>query len=221
MSNIKEDKDVKEYVMCSKKDENHELESKKFEIFEIIPNVDKLKLFREEYIKMLKTPKTVKIVSNKPNWFYYNKGIYIHRKGFFEFGIVPIEEDHQSLIKQFIQYGPTKSQVKALRYNNDNIYIYTPSTIDKCGRTYRVAPAIVINEDIYNLVKIQNRDFESICLKDLSSYKPFFKVSEEPYSVVSENRIEDLYRIGELSHQEYLDSLNKYEHEARLVKTLK
>ena len=221
MSINKEDKDFKEYIISSKREKNEVLENRRFEIYEIIPNVEKLRLFREEYIKMLKSPKTFKVVSNKPNWFYYNKGIYAHKAGFFEFGLVPTLDDYQALINQFIYYAPTKSQVKALRYNNENIFLYTTSSIDKCGRTYRVSPVLLINEFIYNLVKIQNRDFDAINLDDLSDYKPFFKVSEEPYSIITENRIEDLYRIGEISHDDYINSLNKYERETRLVKTLK
>lgn len=194
-------------------------DARKFELFEILPKSERLKKFREEFIRTINKPLLFKVISNTPYWFISNKS---YKKGsFFEFGLVPLAIQDESVIKTFINHCPGKDEVKHVKIDNKHYFLYTPGTIVKRGRTFTTLPALVINEDVFNLVKIQNRDFKSVTLDDLQRYSSFFEVKDEPYTTIYESRLEDLYRTGDLTLQQYKETILRYEREETLIRTLR
>lgn len=190
-----------------------------YERFEIIPDVIRLKAFREEYINTVSKPVLHKIITNRPMIYYSN--VYESKKGIFELGIVPLKKDDKKVIRNFTEYGAVNKQVKAISYMNKVIFVTMLGPLEKTGITYKISPVIILNEDIYNLIRIQNRDFNNITVDDLSKYSDFFRVSDKPYSIISESRLEDMYRTGELSLKKYKEKQESLEREAILVKTLR
>lgn len=221
---MKEEK-IKEFTPSLTKNLGKDFSSKTFEIYEITMNSEKLKEFRQAYVDTFNGPLVNRIISSSPVWFNYDRGLFDADKelkgSFFEFGLAPIRRIRKSYIDNFINIAPFRDQVKAVRFEKKDYYIYTPVDISKKGRTYQVSPTIIINEDIFNMTKIQARDFSGLTLNDLGRYRDFFKVSDEPYLVITENWLEDLYRNGHITKEEYLRRLGKYEDEVRLIKTLR
>lgn len=215
---------IKEYVPRESKKSSENYDSKRFELYEITMECEKLKTFKEEYIKTFNGPLINRIISSSPKWFESN-GLFdadtYGKRNFFEFCIVPIKKINSSFIDRFVNTSLNSYQVKAVRFEGKDYYIYTTNDIYKKGRTYTVSPTILINEDIYNIAKIQSRDFTGLAVSDLTKYREFFKISSEPYLVVTESWLEDLYRNGHISKEEYKNRITKYENEVNLVKTLK
>lgn len=199
-----------------------------YELFEIFSNSKKLKEFRKIYFETIDTPVLYKVMSNKPEWFSYSKGVYdadkLMKGTFFEFGMVPIKgHKFDNIITEFIEHGQTvPNSVKAIRFEGENNFLYTHSVgFLKRGKNFTSYPVLKINEDIYNLCMIQNRYFSKVTVDDLSKYSDFFSVGEEPYKIVSESSMEDLYRTGRLNIEQYKELLNSYQKEVELVKTLR
>lgn len=193
---------------------------KVYEKYEITPDITKLRAFRETYIATLNKPVLHKVITNKP-MVYYSNGLYERKKGIFEFGVVPLKKDDNKIIKSFTEFGVENRCVKRIKYMDKIIYIAFMGPLEKTGSTYRISPSILLSEDLYNLIKIQNRDFNNVTLDDISRYSEFFTVSDKPYSVISEDRLEDMYRTGELSLNAYKEKVDSLEREEILVKTLR
>lgn len=191
-----------------------------YEKYEIIPDVNKLRAFREVFISELNKPILHKVITNKP-LIYYASNLYERKKGIFEFGVVPLKKDDSSIIRNFIDFGLENRYAKRVRHIDKIIYYGIMGPLEKTGSTYRISPVILLNEDVYNLIKIQNRDFDNVTTEDLSKYSEFFNVGDNPYSTLSENRLEDMYRTGELSLLEYKKKQESLEREEKLVKTLR
>lgn len=199
--------------------------TRKYELYEITSEVTLLEKFREEYIKSINGPVVSKVVSSHAGWYYYRDGIYdvdkMMKNAYFGLSLIPIS-GHSKLVEDFIVNGASnKLELKAVRYEGKEIFMYVPAYITKRGRNYETSPIIKINEDIYNIGKIIARDFSSITIDDLKRYRDYFNISESPYVVIDEARVEDLYRTGDLSREDYKKQLEKYELEERLVKTLR
>ena len=47
-----------------------------FEIFEVSPNAEKLRQFREEYIRTFEGDLINRIISRSRKWYNYSKGVY-------------------------------------------------------------------------------------------------------------------------------------------------
>ncbi len=216
---------VKEFIPESKKSSEISFTNQKFDIFEITMESEKLKAFRKSYIETFQGNPVKRIISTNPLWYSYKNGVYNADKNYkgtlFEFGLLPIKKVNEDFITEFIENPTTSSQVKAIKFEGKTYFIYSCADITKKGSTYQVSPTIIINEDIYNIAKIQTRDFEGLTVSDLTKYKEFFKVSNTPYLTITENWIEDLYRNGHISREEYKNRVAKYENEVKLVKTLR
>lgn len=215
---------IKEFIPTTSKNLGKNFNNETFEIYEITTNAEKLKVFRREYINNFVGNPVNRIISSSPAWFN-SKGLFDPKKdlkgSFFELGISNIKKVKKGFIESFIELSPLASQVKAIKFEGKNYFIYTNSNITKKGSTYQVEPCIIINEDIYNMAKILSRDFSSLTVDDLSKYKEFFKVSDKSYLVITENWLEDLYRNGDITKEEYQERINRYRDEVRLTKTLR
>ncbi|MCI8330512.1 MAG: hypothetical protein HFE04_00250 [Bacilli bacterium] len=193
---------------------------KNFEIFEVFPNVEKLKQFREEYIKTFKGSLVNKVISRSTKWYKYNEGVYTPSK--IGLSTIPIaslndllnndnKRDNSSIellsdIFNFINYGASNvNQVKALKLKHDgdvefykpvNKFVYLLQEPQKRGVSYSTE-VLSINEDLYNMIMIQFRNFVATTTpEDLSRYADFFSVSESPYAYISEEAISDFQRCG-------------------------
>ena len=108
-----------------------------------------------------------------------------------------------------------------IKINNEVHYIYTPSTIDKNGKTYVVKPVIEIIESLYSLIMLVNKKFDLITsIKDVQTFKDYFEVSDVPYAVKNEYYLENKLISGEISVDDYKRILNSYQNEERIVKEL-
>ena len=199
---------------------------RRYDLFEIVPESEKLAAFRQAYVDTISQPSVYKVVSSSAEWFYFNHGIYdvkTHLKDeYFEFTFIKKGDSYPRLFKNFIEYGPKHgSNIKAIRYNGEEKFLYTDSNVITRGTKYSLEPVIPVSEDIYNLSQIQFRQFSTLELDDLSKYSEFFKVSFTPYASFSEEFIEDLYRTGKINSETYLSLLENLEKEMSLVNTLR
>lgn len=201
---------------------------RKFELFEIMPNVEKLRELRKSYIDSLEGNICFKVISNRRDWFSYRDGIFdvnsVLGNKFFEFGLSPVKsKDYSSTISNFIQFGPTDmSSVKGLTFNGESYYVYTTSrSMNKHGKRYSLVPVIPISYDIYNLSLISLLDFERIELDDISMYSSYFNVCDNSNFMICESRLEDLYRSGSFSALEYQKMLKRFDKEENLVRSLR
>lgn len=216
---------IKEFKPETSKNIGKDFSSKKFELYEITMESEKLKAFRKAYIDTFKGNLVNRIISSSPVWFNYTEGLFdadkVLKGNYFEFGYLPIKRINKDFIIGFIENPTLSSQVRAIKFEGKTYFIYLNSNIVKNGRTYQVSPTLKINEDLYNIAKIQARDFSGLTVSDLSRYREFFKVGNIPYLTITENWIEDLYRNGHITREEYNNRLKKYENEVRLVQTLR
>ncbi len=194
---------------------------RKFEFYEIVPDSKRLRQFREEFVNTTKQPLLYKVMSSSPEWFR-SKGIYERKNGYFEFAISPLRDydsSYGNFANNFVRNGASLgSQVKAVNFEGNTYYLYTNSNIYKAGRKYVVKPALLINEDIYNLTKLQFRQFLALADGDASKYKDFFSVKDTAYASSSIDRCEDIAR-SEFSNEE--DILKAYEREENIIKSLR
>lgn len=204
--------------------------SRQFEIFEITPNSEKLRTFRNSFVHTIERPTLYKILSSSPNWFYYRRGVYDVREqlggSFFQFAMVPVKEDTKTIkeaFNDFVKNGCVSTEhVKGIRYEENDRFIFSASVLmSKRGRNYNLNPVIPVSEDIYNLSKVEFGDFLAITTQDLSQYSEFFTVSDKPKLVISRNRIRENYENGLISYPEYLERIAKLDKEEKLVKTLR
>lgn len=212
---------IKIYKRGEKIDTGYFNPDKEFESYEILPNIKKIKELREEYLNSLKEIVYYKIISNTTEWYYFDKGIFsennMPRSTMFEFGLVRVDNKEDLLFTTKLDGKYTK----AVNDGNKNIFFYSLSSLDFLGRSIKLSPVLIINEDIYNLAKIYSREFDSITKDDLSIYSDFFKVSDKPYSIISESSIEDKLRTRKITKQQYNDIILSLDKEERLVKTLR
>lgn len=224
---------------------------KNYTILEVSPNVEKLRKFREEYIRTFEGDIVNKIISRTNKWYTYKKGVYtpsviglsIKRLASMNDLLAGFDtqnkKDNKILktyaeeINKYALYGALNSkQVKALKMKCDgdvyyfepvNEYFYLIDEPQKRGTTYS-ATALKINEDLYNMAQIQYRNFLATTTpEDLSRYAEFFTVSDKDYASfsLSEEAISDLQRCGIISEKEVSDILNNIELSQRSILSLK
>lgn len=197
-----------------------------FEIFEVSPNAEKLRQFREEYIRTFEGDLINRIISRSRKWYNYSKGVYtpstiglsvklIARANELLDGFDAKDKKNKifryyaNSVSDFISYGVSSSnQVKALSIKHDddieffkpvNQYYYLLEAPQKKGTSY-ITDSISINEDLYNMAMIQYRNFEATTTpEDLSRYAEYFNIGDKPYLFVSEEAIEDWQRCGYVS----------------------
>lgn len=197
-----------------------------FEIFEVSPNAEKLRQFREEYIRTFEGDLINRIISRSRKWYNYSKGVYtpstiglsvkqIARANELLAGFDAKDKKNKifkyyaNSVSDFISYGVSSSnQVKALSIKHDddieffkpvNQYYYLLEAPQKKGTSY-ITDSISINEDLYNMAMIQYRNFEATTTpEDLSRYAEYFNIGDKPYLFVSEEAIEDWQRCGYVS----------------------
>ncbi len=219
------EEDVKIYNLGDIKGKYDSNLAKRYELFKIYTDVDKLKALRAAYINTKKSPYLKKVTSNTADWFYYNKGIYskdnVKKGQLFEIMYQPSDRYENAIVNNFIFRGPSRNEVKCVEFEGKKVFMYTPFEIFKNGSKYRVLGVLPITEDIYNLTKIQYRDFDAVTTDNISKYKRFFTVANTPYCIIYESRLEDLRRLQALDMEEYKNLLNSYEKETKLVKTLR
>lgn len=211
-----------------------------YESFEVFPNVEKLRIFREEFLKNFKGDLINKIISRSDKWYKYDKGIYTPST--IGLSIKPLVvknsekeviSSHSTDIRDFINYGiQDKKKVSALRLksNSDvkflnpiNKFFFLLEDPQKLGRTYSTT-ALEINEDLYNMAMIQCRNFLATTTPDdLSRYSEFFEVSDEAYAgiKINEQAISDFNRCGIISEGELRNILDTLEATQRSVLSLK
>ena len=197
----------------------------RYDLYEILTDTEMLRDLRKAYIDSLEKPYTKKVISNIPDWYDYNNGVFsmekINKKRLFEIMFQPSDRFEEEVVNYFLNAGPTRHEVKALEFEGETYYLYVPMELEKIGKNYRTYGVLPITEDLYNLTKIQFRDFNAVTKDNLTMYRDFFEVSEKPYSIVYESRLEDLRRIKNYNQEEYNALLSSYEREIKLVKTLR
>lgn len=221
---------------------------KNFEIFEVSPNVEKLKQFREEYIRTFEGDLINKIISRSRKWYIYNKGVYTPSA--IGMSIKPIAKVNELLagfdsnnkkndifrvyassVDDFINFGVSGyNQVKALKVNHDsdiefykpdNQYFYLLEEPQKKGTSYNT-DVIMINEDLYNMAMIQYRNFAATTTPDdLSRYSDYFFVGSEPYAYLSEEAIGDMQRCGYINGEKMEEIINRLEINDKAILSLK
>lgn len=204
--------------------------AREFMRFEIIPNSERLREFRRAFVNTIEIPTLYKVMSSKPNWFYYRRGIYDVSKQlgdtFFQFALVPIKETDEMVkvaFDEFVKTGCVSTEhVKGITYEGQDNFIFSASVLmAKRGRNYNLNPVIPINSDIYNLSKIEFGDFLGISSTDLSQYSEFFNISDNPKEIISKSRLRENFDNGLITYPEYLERIERLEKEERLVKTLR
>ena len=110
------EKDIKEYVIGSfskgnttMSDPNHE-----YMFFEVIPNADMVRKFKEEFIKVLSEPLMYKLICNKIDWIRSSK--YITGDNFFEMGLIPLQKSDKGALSMFM--NNTSAVININRYKD-------------------------------------------------------------------------------------------------------
>ncbi len=218
--------DVKLYIPKSmeKREVHIEGAKEKFKLYPIISDTEKLKEERKRYIEMLGENVVIKILSSTPIWYSSGKVFDFNKElngRYYEFCTHPIK-DKYGFKDEFIEKGPYDGKsVLGVNVDNQRRFFYTAPTIYKYGKSYIVEPSIEISEDLFNIYKILFRDFSHITLDDISKYREFFSVSNEPYMEFDEEVLEESYRLGNITLKQYKEKLDKALTEQRLVKTLR
>lgn len=204
--------------------------SEQFEIFEVKPRSEKLREFRKAFVDSIECPILYKIISSNSRWFYYRHGIYnvSEQLGdiFFQFGLVPIKEKSEnisSLFQEFVHKGPVFSeQVKGINYEGKNSFIFSSSVaMEKRSKNYQLKPVFPINQDVYNLCKIEHGDFLGIEDDDISRYAEFFDISDKPKLVITRHRLRENVNTGLLTYNDYLEKIERLQKQESLVLSLK
>lgn len=221
---------------------------KNFLVFEVSPNVEKLKQFREEYIRTFEGDLINKIISRSKKWYNYDKGVYV--PSVIGMSIKPVAKVNELLagfdsnnkrndifrvyassVNDFINYGVSGyNQVKALKVDHDNdVVLYKPGNQyfylleepQKKGTSYNT-DVIMINEDLYNMAMIQYRNFVATTTPDdLSRYSDYFFVGSEPYAYLSEEAIGDMQRCGYIDGKKMEEIINRLEINEKAILSLK
>lgn len=219
---------TKEYIPSSSNkqidkitDPNHE-----YMFYDIKCDLDKISKYKTSLINLLLDNNTLdfyKVISNNEDWFY-KEGLYNNNDKLFELALIKTKlskEQIKLFIKDFI-IDNNPNHYKVITDNNDVYYIYTPSSIDKQGKTYITKPVIEINSHLYSLIMLLNRKFTLIKdTKDITLFKTYFKVSDIPYAVKNEYYLESKLKNNEITVEEYKTLLNSYQTEEEVVKLLK
>lgn len=202
-------------------DPNHE-----YMFYDIKSDIEKITNFKRVLINSWLESDNLtfyKLIANDDKWFY-KSGLYNNTEKLFELALIRTKlnsDEAKAFIKNFI-LDNNASHYKIVKEDNEVHYIYTPSTIDKNGKTYIVKPVIEINESLYSLMMLMNRKFDLITnIKDVNTFKDYFKVSDVPYAVKNEYYLEGKLKNGEITVEEYKSLLSSYQTEEKVVKILK
>lgn len=201
---------------------------RKFEIFDVKCNIDKLNELKKQYLENLSKPILYKVISNIPSAWNSQMPIYdfdkiFKSKKYYEFGLVPVKGLYTYFIDDFTFLLPENAnQVKAFRRDSEEIYLYSKAQkMFKNGKNYMVCPVILINKDLYNIFKIYFGDYLRVIGEDISVYKDYFSVSDTPRDIVSNSFFYEEYMSGMISQEEYNSHVNYLERREKLVRTLK
>ena len=211
----------KENVNVMASDPNHE-----YMFYDIKNDLNKIITFKSVLINTFIESDSLefyKLICNDNNW-YYKEGLYVKENNeLFELALVRTKlskEEIKLFVKNFIKDN-NSNHYKMIKINNEVHYIYTPSTIDKNGKTYVVKPVIEIIESLYSLIMLVNKKFDLITsIKDVQTFKDYFEVSDVPYAVKNEYYLESKLISGEITVDDYKRILNSYQNEERIVKEL-
>ena len=202
-------------------DPNHE-----YMFYDIKSDIEKITNFKRVLINSWLENDSLtfyKLIASDDKWFY-KIGLYNNTEKLFELALIRTKlnsDETKAFIKSFI-LDSNASHYKIVKEDNEVHYIYTPSTIDKNGKTYIVKPVIEINESLYSLIMLMNRKFDLITnIKDVNTFKDYFKVSDVPYAVKNEYYLEGKLKNGEITVEEYKSLLSSYQTEEKVVKILK
>ena len=202
-------------------DPNHE-----YMFYDIKSDIEKITNFKRVLINSWLESDSLtfyKLIASDDKWFY-KRGLYNNTDKLFELALIKTKLDSdetKAFIKSFI-LDNNASHYKIVKEDNEVHYIYTPSTIDKNGKTYIVKPVIEIVESLYSLIMLMNRKFDLITnIKDVNTFKDYFKVSDVPYAVKNEYYLEGKLKNGEITVEEYKSLLSSYQTEEKVVKILK
>lgn len=202
-------------------DPNHE-----YMFYDIKSDIEKITNFKRVLINSWLESDSLtfyKLIASDDKWFY-KSGLYTSGSLLFELALIRTKlnsDETKAFIKSFI-LDNNASHYKIVKEDNEVHYIYTPSTIDKNGKTYIVKPVIEIVESLYSLIMLMNRKFDLITnIKDVNTFKDYFKVSDVPYAVKNEYYLEGKLKNGEITVEEYKSLLSSYQTEEKVVKILK
>ncbi len=213
---------------------------KKFKLYEVKPNVEALKAFREEYIKTFKGSPLCKILSRTDKWYKSKSDIYnpsVLSLGIAPLGKIEMERNKKIVdVEGFIKYGAINvNQVRAINVKKESsVKLYKPQVdyfylfegpMSKGSKingyfTY----ALKLNQDLYNLFMIQYRRFSyTDTPHDLSRYQDYFTVLDNPYATYqfSEERLEDFYRCSMMSEKDIENMIRNFEIEEEAVMSLR
>ena len=202
-------------------DPNHE-----YMFYDIKSDIEKITNFKRVLINSWLESDSLtfyKLIASDDKWIY-KSGLYNNTEKLFELALIRTKlnsDETKAFIKSFI-LDNNASHYKIVKEDNEVHYIYTPSTIDKNGKTYIVKPVIEIVESLYSLIMLMNRKFDLITnIKDVNTFKDYFKVSDVPYAVKNEYYLEGKLKNGEITVEEYKSLLSSYQTEEKVVKILK
>ena len=198
---------------------------KVFEVYNVIPNSALLKKARQEFLSTLKIP-VYKILSSTPLVWLPRKEVYDFSERFgnvyHAFSYMPVRWFSLDYVQKFINDGPAMpDNLRAIRYKGEDLYFYSTDSIIKKGKKYEVPTSILINEDLYNLSRIQFKDFIGLTKEDISEYSEYFTVSDKPTSVISASHYEDLARNGLITTEQKEEILKNLELEPHFIKYLR
>ena len=156
MSLFKNDNDIKTYNIKNGTNKDLQIEEKEFKLYSLTPKMEELKKYRKKYIESIAPRLFYKVLSNNDNWFYKTDCIYNNEQlnKLFEFAFLKSPTQDSYMAYNFIQYGFVKNLIHAVKYEGENYYFYTLYDIEKSGKTYRVNPVIILNEEMYNLSQV-------------------------------------------------------------------
>lgn len=212
---------------------------KEYELFDVTPNVEALRSYREKYLRLFEGDIIYKITSRSTKWYEHNKGVYTPSK--IGMGIIPLiskeklriqdafYSEYRNEVNTFVFSGASNLQrAKALKHSMSGErritdYFYVIDNPHKMGSTYRT-DAIKINEDVYNMIMIQFRNFIATTTpQDLSRYAKYFNVSDEAYAKfsLSDSFVDDLFRCNVMSEEDIEGLKNRLDIEKMAVLSLR
>ena len=136
------EKDIKEYVIGSfskgnttMSDPNHE-----YMFFEVIPNADMVRKFKEEFIKVLSEPLMYKLICNKIDWIRSSK--YITGDNFFEMGLIPLQKSDKGALSMFM--NNTSAVININRYKALTVNGVKPKEATVKDGSYKIQRPFVL-----------------------------------------------------------------------------
>lgn len=195
-----------------------------FKNYYVFPVKDKINKLKSDFISSKDSYDLCAISSMNKDWYIHNSGIYTV-KSEDEFEIKTIPDNIMSLyfINEFIRNGlNSKYQLNAVNKSNINYFVLSWLGLSKSDDKYVLEQAALISEHVYNIYMIMARRFLSTTTPDdLSRYKDYFTVFENPGQVINTNNIEKEYNSGLITLDEMNEKISILERENKAILSLR